>query len=66
MRLLPCGGYLINMAYCFFFHCSYFVSFIIQFQFYESMCDASGHRGELYNCDFYQSKEAGDLLRLVV
>lgn len=41
----------------------YFVSFIIQFQFYEAMCNASGHEGELYNCDFYQSKQAGDLLR---
>lgn len=41
----------------------YFISFIIQFQFYEAMCKSSGHQGELYNCDFYQSKDAGDLLR---
>ena len=41
----------------------YFVSFIIQFQFYEAMCQASGHQGEMYNCDFYQSNEAGNLLR---
>ena len=47
------------------FDFSYFVSFIIQFQFYEAMCNASGHEGELYNCDFYKSKQAGDLLRLV-
>lgn len=41
----------------------YFFSFISQFQFYEAMCEASGHQGELYKCDFYNSKEAGDKLR---
>ncbi|XP_078580935.1 angiotensin-converting enzyme-like [Branchiostoma floridae x Branchiostoma japonicum] len=40
----------------------YFVSFIVQFQFYEAMCDASGHTGPLYKCDFYRSPEAGQLL----
>nr|CAB3219680.1 angiotensin-converting enzyme-like [Phallusia mammillata] len=37
----------------------YFVSFVIQFQFYEAMCLEAGHQGELYKCDFYNSKEAG-------
>jgi len=41
---------------------SYFVSFVIQFQFYESMCKASGYEGPLYKCDFYKSKKAGDIL----
>lgn len=41
----------------------YFISFINQFQFYEAMCNAAGHKGELYNCDFYNSENAGDLLR---
>ncbi|XP_078487135.1 angiotensin-converting enzyme-like [Ciona intestinalis] len=41
----------------------YFVSFVVQFQFYKSMCDASGHQGPLYKCDFYQSKEAGAKLQ---
>lgn len=41
---------------------SYFVSFVIQFQFYESMCKASGYEGPLYKCDFFKSKKAGDIL----
>lgn len=40
----------------------YFVSFIVQFQFYESMCKASGYQGPLHQCDFYNSKEAGQKL----
>ncbi|XP_052094708.1 uncharacterized protein LOC127730371 [Mytilus californianus] len=40
----------------------YFVSFVIQFQFHEALCNAAGHRGPLYQCDIYQSKEAGQLL----
>lgn len=40
---------------------SYFVSFVIQFQFYENMCKAAGHQGPLYRCDFYKSKKAGEL-----
>ncbi|KAL3837613.1 hypothetical protein ACJMK2_022959 [Sinanodonta woodiana] len=44
----------------------YFVSFIIQFQFYDAMCQASGHTGDLHTCDFYQSHAAGTLLRDVM
>jgi peptidyl-dipeptidase A len=37
----------------------YFLSFIIQFQFYKALCDASGYKGPLNECDFYGNKEAG-------
>ncbi len=37
----------------------YFLSFILQFQFYKGLCDAAGHQGPLYTCSFYDSKEAG-------
>ncbi len=40
----------------------YFFSFISQFQFYKAMCKAANQTGDLYTCDFYQSKAAGDLL----
>merc|ERR1712087_892241 len=48
----------------------YFVSYVVQFQFYEAMCKAAGKYDPenigslpLHNCDFYQSKEAGNLMR---
>lgn len=37
----------------------YFLSHVLQFQFYKSLCDAAGHKGPLYQCSFYGSKEAG-------
>ncbi|XP_060063192.1 angiotensin-converting enzyme-like [Ylistrum balloti] len=41
----------------------YFISFVVQFQFYEEMCKAAGHGDKpLHQCDFYRSKEAGKLL----
>ncbi|XP_008530917.1 angiotensin-converting enzyme isoform X4 [Equus przewalskii] len=40
----------------------YFVSFVIQFQFHEALCQAAGHKGPLHKCDIYQSKEAGKRL----
>ncbi|XP_037347809.1 angiotensin-converting enzyme isoform X1 [Talpa occidentalis] len=40
----------------------YFIGFLIQFQFHEALCNASGHQGPLHTCDIYQSKEAGTLL----
>ncbi|XP_054851332.1 angiotensin-converting enzyme [Eublepharis macularius] len=40
----------------------YFVSFIIQFQFHQALCEAAGHVGPLHKCDIYQSKEAGTIL----
>ena len=38
----------------------YFVSFVIQFQFYKAMCDEAEYVGPLYKCDFYKSKQAGE------
>ncbi|KGL92325.1 hypothetical protein N301_11531, partial [Charadrius vociferus] len=40
----------------------YFVSFVIQFQFHQALCEAAGHKGPLHTCDIYQSKEAGKIL----
>ena len=43
----------------------YFVSFIVQFQFYEKMCLEAGEyvpsdpSKPLYKCDFFNSEEAG-------
>uniref|UniRef100_G3MRB1 Angiotensin-converting enzyme n=1 Tax=Amblyomma maculatum TaxID=34609 RepID=G3MRB1_AMBMU len=39
----------------------YFVSTVLQFQFYKALCDEAGHVGPLYKCDFYRSKRAGKL-----
>ena len=38
----------------------YFLSHILQFQFYKALCDASGYKGPLYECSFYGSKPAGE------
>ncbi|MBN6112343.1 M2 family metallopeptidase [Xanthomonas bonasiae] len=37
----------------------YFLSHILQFQFYKGLCDAAGYKGPLYECTFYGNKEAG-------
>jgi peptidyl-dipeptidase A len=37
----------------------YFLSHILQFQFYKALCDASGHQGPLYTCNFAGNPEAG-------
>ncbi len=37
----------------------YFLSHILQFQFYKALCDASGFKGPLYECSFYGNKDAG-------
>ncbi len=37
----------------------YFLADILEFQFYRSMCQASGYTGPLNRCTFYQSKTAG-------
>lgn len=37
----------------------YFLSHILQFQFYKALCDAAGYKGPLYACSFYGSKAAG-------
>ena len=38
----------------------YFLASILQFQFYQALCDISGHKGPLHQCSFYQSREAGE------
>jgi peptidyl-dipeptidase A len=37
----------------------YFLSHILQFQFYKGLCQAAGYSGPLYECSFYGNKEAG-------
>ena len=37
----------------------YFLSHILQFQFYKGLCDAAGYKGPLYECTFYGNKAAG-------
>lgn len=44
----------------------YFVSFIIQFQFHERLCEAANQTGSLFKCDIYHSKEAGKLIAAVL
>ena len=38
----------------------YFLAGILQFQFYQALCDASGHEGPLHACSFYGSEAAGE------
>uniref|UniRef100_A0A7N4V350 Angiotensin-converting enzyme n=2 Tax=Sarcophilus harrisii TaxID=9305 RepID=A0A7N4V350_SARHA len=40
----------------------YFISSVIQFQFHEAVCKASGFTGPLHKCNIYNSQEAGKLL----
>ncbi|XP_055982553.1 angiotensin-converting enzyme-like protein Ace3 [Sorex fumeus] len=44
----------------------YFISLVLQFQFHEALCKASGHTGPLHQCDIYGSKMAGKLLEDVL
>ncbi|HEY5972467.1 MAG TPA: M2 family metallopeptidase [Pseudoxanthomonas sp.] len=37
----------------------YFLSHVLQFQFYKGLCDAAGYKGPLYDCTFYGNKVAG-------
>ena len=37
----------------------YFLARILQFQFLQALCDASGYDGPLHECSFYGSEEAG-------
>ena len=37
----------------------YFLSHILQFQFYKALCDAAGHQGPLHTCSYYGNAEAG-------
>lgn len=44
----------------------YFVSFILQFQFHQKLCQLSNHTGSLHKCDIYRNKEAGAMLESVL
>ncbi|XP_029383471.1 angiotensin-converting enzyme isoform X1 [Echeneis naucrates] len=44
----------------------YFVSFILQFQLHEKLCEAANHTGPLHTCDIYNSKEAGAILKKIL
>ena len=37
----------------------YFLAYILEFQFYRSLCRAAGYTGPLHRCTFFGSKEAG-------
>jgi len=37
----------------------YFLSHVLQFQFYKALCDAAGYKGPLNECSFYGNKAAG-------
>ena len=37
----------------------YFLSHVLQFQFYKALCDAAGFKGPLHECSFYGNKAAG-------
>ncbi len=38
----------------------YFLSHVLQFQFYKALCDSAGHKGPLYECSFYGNQAAGE------
>ena len=38
----------------------YFLSHVLQFQFYKALCDAAGHQGPLNACSFAGNKAAGE------
>uniref|UniRef100_A0A4W4GRH0 Angiotensin-converting enzyme n=2 Tax=Electrophorus electricus TaxID=8005 RepID=A0A4W4GRH0_ELEEL len=44
----------------------YFVSYILQFQFHQKLCQEAGHTGPLYKCDIYNSNQAGNILQKVM
>lgn len=56
LLIMKCNNY---------FPCRYFVSFILQFQFHEKLCEAANHTGPLHTCDIYRSAEAGAILKYV-
>ncbi len=40
----------------------YFLSFVLQFQFYEAACKMAGWKGPLHRCSFYGNKKVGKKL----
>lgn len=41
----------------------YFVSFVVQFQWHEALCQAAGNTRPLHRCDIYNNTNAGNKLR---
>ncbi|MEM6367174.1 MAG: M2 family metallopeptidase [Myxococcota bacterium] len=44
----------------------YFLARVLQFQFHEALCKASGHEGPLYTCSIYGSEEAGNRMKAML
>jgi peptidyl-dipeptidase A len=44
----------------------YFLSFILQFQFFEAACDIAGWKGPLHRCSFYGNKQVGERLNAML
>jgi peptidyl-dipeptidase A len=44
----------------------YFLARVLQFQFHEALCEASGHEGPLYTCSIYGSEEAGERMKAML
>jgi peptidyl-dipeptidase A len=44
----------------------YFLSFILQFQFYQAACEMAGWEGPLHRCSFYDNKEVGERLNAML
>ncbi|MBN3296564.1 angiotensin-converting enzyme [Amia ocellicauda] len=44
----------------------YFVSFILQFQFHQKLCQVANQTGPLHQCDIYKSTDAGAILKQVL
>ncbi|HKX78951.1 MAG TPA: M2 family metallopeptidase [Novosphingobium sp.] len=44
----------------------YFLSFVLQFQFYEAACKLSGWKGPLHRCSFYGNKKVGQKLNAML
>jgi peptidyl-dipeptidase A len=44
----------------------YFLSFILQFQFFEAACEIAGWEGPLHRCSFYGNKQVGEKLKAML
>ncbi|KAI8789465.1 angiotensin-converting enzyme isoform X2 [Biomphalaria glabrata] len=44
------------------YYISYFLSFVLQFQFHKALCEAAGFDGPLHRCNIYNSTRAGTKL----
>jgi peptidyl-dipeptidase A len=44
----------------------YFFAHVLQFQFHEALCEASGHEGPLHTCSIYGSEEAGQKMQAML